>query len=259
MDIVETGMVIDNVSLELIECYSIVGQNHVYYLPLLLSVNIGGLPPCRSWPSILCRKKTVYNSTVISQEKVTEVLIVHRIQYCKQLLKPCRCFWYDDTFTIPFPVEMFLSHLPLCIGLDLAVLAVQPPSASGRGWQRGQPVLRGSHLSDSVLFEHLLVFLFLFLYLQYGLHLFLFLCWFLLRWFLFLPFLLLLVLLLVLLVLLVLLLVLLFFWLFPLCLKTDELTCCFYSAYTPDWCATIKQTSVCTPDVCVEPIGWTVR
>ncbi len=36
MDIVETGMVIDNVSLELIECYSIVGQNHVYYLPLLL-------------------------------------------------------------------------------------------------------------------------------------------------------------------------------------------------------------------------------
>ncbi len=35
-DIVETGMVIDNVSLELIECYSIVGQNHVYYLPLLL-------------------------------------------------------------------------------------------------------------------------------------------------------------------------------------------------------------------------------
>lgn len=36
MDIVETGVVIDNVSLELIECYSIVGQNHVYYLPLLL-------------------------------------------------------------------------------------------------------------------------------------------------------------------------------------------------------------------------------
>ncbi len=117
------------------------------------SVNIGGLAPCRSWPSILCRKKkTVYNSTVISQEKVTEVLIVHRIQYCKQLLKPCRCFliwWYF--YNTYFPVEMFLSHLPLCIGLDLAVLAVQPPSAPGRGWQRGQPVLRGSHLSDSVL------------------------------------------------------------------------------------------------------------
>ncbi len=63
-------------------------------------------------------------------------------------------WWYF--YNTYFPVEMFLSHLPLCIGLDLAVLAVQPPSASGRGWQRGQPVLRGSHLSDSVLFEHLL-------------------------------------------------------------------------------------------------------
>lgn len=36
MDIVENGVVIDNVSLELLECYSIVGKNHVYHLPLLL-------------------------------------------------------------------------------------------------------------------------------------------------------------------------------------------------------------------------------
>jgi len=47
MDIVKTGMVIDNVSLELIECYSIVGKNQVYYFPLLLFCEHRSLPPCR--------------------------------------------------------------------------------------------------------------------------------------------------------------------------------------------------------------------
>ncbi len=167
-------------------------------------------------------------------------------------------WWYF--YNTYFPVEMFLSHLPLCIGLDLAVLAVQPPSASGRGWQRGQPVLRGSHLSDSVLFEHLLVFLFLFLflflylYLQHGLHLFLLIPPLLIP----LP---------------------------PLppppCppprspRSPPRLTLSLTLSIVLEdrWThlllfivlihligvSTIKQTSVCTPDVCVEPIGWTVR
>ncbi len=47
MDIVETGMVIDNVSLELIECYILAKTMFTISLSCC-SVNIGGLPPCRS-------------------------------------------------------------------------------------------------------------------------------------------------------------------------------------------------------------------